>query len=147
MGVDEYSLSLQRKPRRNLHQYAATKILHFTDPASYEQIGPHLWHGAVYETRPMRVNVHDDAGNVIDTQLHHVISWELFTCLSESCVKRCALVTVENRLADRNLTAPALEGDWSDDSGQPNEEWKAELLRLAFPGYRDRDGFERFQDL
>jgi len=113
-----------------------------------EQIGPHLWHGAVYEARPFLVTVRDEAtGDVIKSELHQFDSWERFTCLDEACAKRCAIATVDNRLADRRVDPPASPSHWSDDSTQPDENWKAELERLHFPGYFERDGVERFENL
>jgi hypothetical protein len=93
-----------------------------------EQIGPDLWHGSVYELRPFP-------------------NWERFTCLSEECSRRCAIVTVQNRLRERREGEPELEGDWFNDSDRSDEEWRVEIAALNFPGYLNRDGMERFTGL
>jgi hypothetical protein len=57
------------------------------------------------------------------------------------------MVTVANRLENRNEIAPALEGDWFDDSDRPDAEWNNEIEVLGFPGYLEREGMERFAGL
>ena len=94
-----------------------------------EQIGPHLWHASVYEKYP--------AGDDV---------WHRSTALSEIGAKNDALSTAKGRLLDRGERGVS-GGDWTDDSQQPDHEWKAELERLHFPGYLERNGMPRFEDI
>ena len=94
-----------------------------------EQIGPDLWHGAVYERWPLP-------------------NWERFTCLNEACAKQCAVVTAKNRLERRRLDeTEMIESQWFDDSDRADAEWTKEIAALGFPGYVDRDGMEMFASL
>ncbi len=91
----------------------------------------------------MPVEITDDAtGEVIATEVHQHDWWERFTCLDEKCVKKCATITVDNRLGAR--PPDALDGSWSDDSNESEDTWKACLERLNFPGYLQREGLGRF---
>lgn len=100
-----------------------------------EQIGPHEWHGSVYETRPIQVNIVDEAtGNVLRNEVHEFYSWERFACQDQACAKKCAIVTVKNRLGVHPDASP-LQVPWTDTSAQSDEEWKKELAGLHFPGY------------
>lgn len=111
-----------------------------------EQIGPHLWHTGVYEMTLLKVDVTDEAGKVTDSNYHQLDSWERFTCMSESCAKRCALQTVVRCAEERRMDLPAPPAPWGNRTELSNDDWAAELRRQQFPGYIAREGLERFQE-
>jgi hypothetical protein len=104
-----------------------------------EQLGPNLWHGYVYEEHPAIIqNETSEAISLTPDAL--VIICDRFTCLSEECVKRCAIASMYHR-------SPGLSvGDerWQNDSDIDKNEWRDKLASLRFPGYLEREGLARF---
>jgi hypothetical protein len=91
-----------------------------------EQIGPHLWSGAVYRGVI--------AAELLDTpEPKHI--WDVFTALTVEAAKHGSEVTVEGLQQD---------GPWVDLSDMRDEDWETALAERRFPGYPPREGMERW---
>jgi hypothetical protein len=96
-----------------------------------EQMGPHIWHGAV--DHPICVPKQDDPSTLVHF-------WGRFTCRTEECVKRCAMITGEKLVGP---VPKSSEEEWRDCSDE-DESWDRILKKRNFPGYLQGPGDERF---
>jgi hypothetical protein len=101
-----------------------------------EQIGPHLWGGALYKGCWPVPNLDGSDG------LAHV--WDRFTALTEEAAKHAAWATATNLFGPARGDA---DEDWRCCTDASEESWTAGMQAIAFPGkYPGHEGMDRFPD-